>query len=61
MAAVTGEVVPTPGEDSPYKIVFKQDGQNIGEIPVASIPAGEALIKDILGKLRQIAEDEGYA
>jgi hypothetical protein len=48
MAFVTGEVVPTPGEESPYKVVFKQGDEVLAEWPVDSEKQGEDEIIDVL-------------
>ena len=49
MSTYSGEVVPTPGEEKPFKIVFRgPDGDVIEETPVASQAEGEAMVVGIL-------------
>ena len=47
------ELVRTPGEDRPYKIVFWRDGLKLGEIPVTSIGAAVEVAKDLIAKLEE--------
>lgn len=61
MTIATGEVVATPGEEWPYKVVIRHGDKQIGEVAVGSVSAGEAMIKDILGKLSEMAKDAGNA
>ena len=61
MALATGEVVPTPGDEWPYKVVIRLKGKLMGEIGVSSEAQGEALIVDILRRLDQFGRDEGDA
>ncbi|MCB1520224.1 MAG: hypothetical protein KDJ37_06580 [Hyphomicrobiaceae bacterium] len=55
MAFVTGDVVPTPGEETPFKVVFKRGEEIIIEWPVDSKAAGET---DIIETLASLADDE---
>lgn len=52
MPFVTGDVVPSPGEETPFKVVFKQGETVIAQWPVDSKEAGEEevleLIKDLV-------------
>jgi hypothetical protein len=49
MATYSGEVVPTPGEEKPFKVVVKDpDGAIIDEAPVDSRADGEAMLVGIL-------------
>lgn len=52
MPFVTGDVVPSPGEETPFKVVFKQGETVLAQWPVDSKEAGEEevleLIKDLV-------------
>jgi hypothetical protein len=49
MPTYSGEVVPTPGEEKPFKIVVRApDGTVIDETPVDSRADGEAMLVGIL-------------
>jgi hypothetical protein len=52
MPFVTGDVVPSPGEETAFKVVFKQGETVIAQWPVDSKEAGEEevleLIKDLV-------------
>jgi len=49
MPTHSGEVVPTPGEEKPFKIVVRgPDGAVIDETPVDSRADGEAMLVGIL-------------
>jgi hypothetical protein len=52
MPFVTGDVVPSPGEETPFKVVFKQGETILAQWPVDSKEAGEEevleLIKDLV-------------
>jgi hypothetical protein len=49
MSTYSGEVVPTPGEEKPFKLVIKApDGAVIDERPVDSHAEGEAMLTGIL-------------
>lgn len=48
MAFVTGDVVPSPGEEAPFKVVFKQGDKVLVEWPVESKADGEAEIVEVL-------------
>jgi hypothetical protein len=54
MAFVTGEVVPNPSAEMPFKVVIKYGDQVIGEWPVASVEAGEA---ETVKALRNLAKE----
>lgn len=56
MAFVTGDVVPSPGEETPFKVVFKQGDKVIVEWPVETKEAGEEEIIDVLESV--LDEDE---
>lgn len=61
MAFSTGEVVPAPGGQTPYKVVFKQGETVLSEWPVSSVDEGEAQIVELLRGLRRHAVEEGDA
>ena len=49
MSTYSGEVVPTPGEEKPFKVVIRgPDGVIIDERPVDSQADGEAMLTGIL-------------
>jgi hypothetical protein len=49
MPTYSGEVVPTPGEEKPFKVVVRgPDGAVIDETPVDSHADGEAMLVGIL-------------
>ena len=49
MSTCSGEVVPTPGEEKPFKVVIRgPDGAIIDERPVDSQSDGEAMLTGIL-------------
>ena len=50
--AARADLVSTPNEERPYKIVFWRDGQMIGELPIGSLDAAVAIAEDLVGKLR---------
>lgn len=53
-----GEVVATPGERFPYKVVISYEGQ-FNETPVLSVADGERLIIAILQGVKDLAKREG--
>jgi hypothetical protein len=55
MAFVTGDVVPSPGEEMPFKVVFKKGDTVIVEWPVESKAAGE---EEIVEVLESIADED---
>jgi hypothetical protein len=55
MAFVTADVVPDPGGEAPFKVVFKKGETVIAEWPVESQAEGEEQIIDII---KDAAEDE---
>jgi hypothetical protein len=56
MATYSGEVVPTPGEEKPFKLVVRgPDGAVIDETPVDSRADGEAML---VGILRGLDDDK---
>jgi hypothetical protein len=57
MWTVMGELVPTPGEEKPFKVVFRNsDFEVLEEIPVASEDEGYLILK-----ARLVAIDEREA
>jgi hypothetical protein len=55
MPFVTADVVATPGEETPFKVVFKQGETVLVEWEVSSKEEGEAQILDCISS---IVEDE---
>jgi len=55
MAFVTGDVVPSPGEETPFKVVFKRGDKVVVEWPVESKEAGE---EEIIEVLESVLDDE---
>ena len=56
MAFVTADVVPNPGGELPFKVVFKQGETVLAEWPVESRAEGE---EEILELVKDAAEDDG--
>jgi hypothetical protein len=54
MPFVTGDVVPSPGEKTPFKVVFKQGETIVAQWPVDSKEAGE---EEVLELLKDLVED----
>jgi hypothetical protein len=52
MAETRAEIIATPEEVLPYKVVFSIDGKNIAERAVTSLVAGRELIEAILPTLQ---------
>lgn len=57
MPFVTGDVVPSPGEEMPFKVVFKQGETVLAEWPVESKEAGEEEIVELLKDLVDEEDD----
>jgi hypothetical protein len=55
MAFVTGDVVATPGGETPFKVVFKQGETVLGEWPVETQAEGEEQIVELI---REAIADE---
>lgn len=55
MAFVTGDVVATPGAETPYKVVFKQGETVLIEWPVDSQQEGE---EQIVECIKSIEDDD---
>ena len=53
MAITTAEIVETPVERLPFKVVFRKDGKVIAERPVGSLEGGRKLIDALLPLLRK--------
>jgi hypothetical protein len=51
MPFVTGDIVATAGEETPFKVVFKQGEKVLAEWPVESKEAGEQEILEIIQDL----------
>lgn len=54
MAFVTVDVVPNPGQQEPFKVVFKKGETVIAEWPVESKEEGE---EEILEIIKDLADD----
>jgi len=58
MQGHSGEVVSTPGEENPFKIVIKgPDGAIVDETPVESKADGEAMLVGILRGLDEMTSE----
>ena len=55
MAFVTADVVATPGEETPYKVIFKQGETVLVEWPVDTQQQGE---EQIIECIKSIVEDD---
>ena len=55
MAFVTADVVPSPGEEEPFKVVFKQGETVIAEWPVGTKQEGE---EEILEAIKGLVEED---
>ena len=53
MALTTAELVETPTERLPFKVIFSRDGKVIAERPVGSHEGGRKLIDNLLPLLRK--------
>jgi hypothetical protein len=60
MAFATGEVVPTPGNEHPFKVVFTVGGSVFAEWPVNSVSEGEDQIVMVLKGLHAEAKKDGF-
>ena len=60
MAFATGEVIPTPGCDAPFKVAFTIRDKIVSEWPVESQEEGEHQIVTVLRGLGKLAESEGF-
>lgn len=56
VAITTAEIVDTPSERLPLKVVFSRDGKVIAERPVGSHEGGRKLIDALLPLLREDEE-----
>ena len=54
MAFVTCDVVASPGEETPFKVVFKQGETILAQWPVDSKEAGE---EEVLEVIKDLVED----
>jgi len=57
MAFATGEVVPTPNGEMPFKVIFMQGGTVLNEWSVSSIEEGKAQIIMVLAGLGKLASN----
>jgi hypothetical protein len=53
MAFVTADVVPSPGEETPFKVVFKKGETVLAQWPVESKEAGEEEVVEIIKDLAE--------
>ena len=58
MAYVAIDVVPNPGGEAPFKIVFKQADAVVAEWPVETQAAGEQQIKELLEEILEEDDEE---
>jgi hypothetical protein len=58
MAFVTADVVATPGEEAPFKVVFKQGETVLVEWEVGSQQEGEAQIVECIKSIADEDEEE---
>jgi hypothetical protein len=49
----TAEIVKTPAERLPYKVIFSRNGKVVAERPVGSHEGGRKLIDNLLPLLRK--------
>ena len=55
MAYVTGEIVPTPSDDEPFKAIISIGGKIVSEWPVSSVVEGERQIIESLRNLQLVS------
>lgn len=55
MPFVTGDVIPSPGEEMPFKVVFKQGETVVAQWPVESKEAGE---EEVLELIKDLVEED---
>ena len=60
MAFATGEIVPTPGAEHPFKVVFTMGGSILAEWPVNTESEGEDQIAVVLRGLHAEAKKGGF-
>jgi hypothetical protein len=60
MSFVTAAVLPTPGKERPFAVMFVQDGIILLQWPVDSVEEGERQIVDAMGGLQEYAKKNGY-
>ena len=53
MATTTAQIIETPDEPLPFKVVFSKDGQIVAERPVTSQLSARELIDALLPLLRK--------
>lgn len=58
MAYVRGELVPTPGEEAPYKVVVWLDGSVYSQTPVSSPAEGDVVIDKAMKSLQELAQKD---
>jgi hypothetical protein len=56
MSVITGRIALAPGRELPYKVVFNCETAVLSEQLVASVAAGEALLREVLPKLHHISQ-----
>ncbi|MBA2918462.1 hypothetical protein GON01_05680 [Sphingomonas sp. MAH-20] len=54
----SGRVVITPGEQHPYKVVFKMGERTLSEHPVPTVREGEVMIRHQLAHIQFAAQEE---
>jgi hypothetical protein len=53
MAMTNAQILETPDDPLPFKVVFSQDGETVAERAVTSELAGQELIANLLPLLRK--------
>jgi hypothetical protein len=53
LATTKAEIIETPDEREPFRVVFSKDGLIIAEMPINSWLSGEELIESLLPILRK--------
>ena len=59
MAAYSGEVIPTPGEEKPFKIVIRgPDGAIVDQMPVDTRAEGDSTVAGIFRGLNEMTSED---
>jgi hypothetical protein len=61
MTVAVGEVVPTPSEIKPYKVVISYGSDILAEWPCDSYEEGNRLLIEALRGLGELAKKKGHA
>ena len=60
MPALTGRVVPTPGEPLPFRVIVRRDGELIRALPVDSVGEGQRKLAELLRREAQSDDFSGF-